>query len=169
MFRQASPPMTRIRLGLLAWLVAGTLIPTNAASARQAAVPPQQATPAPAPRVFGSPSGLVLNYIKPEKTADFEAVVVKLKEALEKSSNPQRQQQAASWKVYKAADPASGGAVIYIYVVDPAVQGADYTVTTILGEAFSPEESSALKKQYSESYASGQNFVSMTLLSDLGK
>ena len=169
MFRHAIPPMKGIRLGLLAWLVAGSLIPPNAASARQAATPPQQATVAPAPRVFGSPTGLVLNYIKPDKTADFEAVVARLKEALENSSNPQRREQAASWKVYKAADPASGGAALYIYVVDPVVKGADYTVTTILAEEFPAEEFSVLKKQYSEAYASGQNFVSMTLLSELAK
>ena len=168
MFRNAIP-IKGIRLGLLAWLAAGQFVPMNAASAEQAVAPPQQATAAPAPRVFGSNSGLVLNFIKPDKTADFEAVVARLKEALQKSTNPQRQQQAASWRVYKASDPAAGGAALYVYIVDPAVKGADYSVTTILGEGFSPEELTALNKQYAEAYASGQNFVNLTLVSDLGK
>jgi len=128
-----------------------------------------QATAAAVPRVFGSNTGLVLNFIKPDKTADFEAVVEKLKEALENSPNPQRQQQAASWRVFKGQDPAAGGAALYVYIVDPAVKGADYTVTTILSEAFSSEELQALYKLYTESYATGQNFVSLSLISDLGK
>ena len=133
------------------------------------ATPMAQAAAAPVPRVFGSNTGLVLNFIKPDKTADFEAVVERLKEALETSPNPQRQLQAASWRVFKAQDPAVGGAALYVYVVDPAVKGADYSVTTILSEAFSSDQLRALYKQYSEAYATGQNFVNLSLVSDLGK
>ena len=50
---------------------------------------------------------MVLNFIKADKTADFEAVMVKLKEALQKSDKPERKQQAASWKVFKSPDPAA--------------------------------------------------------------
>lgn len=46
-------------------------------------------------RVFGSHAGLVLNFIKPDKTADFEAVVAKSKDALQRSDKPDRKQQAA--------------------------------------------------------------------------
>jgi len=152
-----------------ALLLCGCLM-TASLGARQApAQPPAQATPASAPRVFASSTGVVLNFVKPDKTADFEAVVAKLKEALEKSSNPQRKEQAAGWKVYKAAEPAAGGAALYFYVVDPVVKGADYSVSAILGEAFPPEQLTALYKQYSESYMSGQNFVNLTLIADLAK
>jgi len=156
-----------------ALLLCGCLM-TASLGARQApaqppAQPPAQATPASAPRVFASSTGVVLNFVKPDKTADFEAVVAKLKEALEKSSNPQRKEQAAGWKVYKAAEPAAGGAALYFYVVDPVVKGADYSVSAILGEAFPPEQLTALYKQYSESYMSGQNFVNLALIADLGK
>jgi hypothetical protein len=150
-------------------IVAATFLLTVSASAQPPALPMPQATAAPAPRVFGSNTGLVLNFIKPDKTADFEAVVEKLKEALAQSPNPQRQQQAANWRVFKAQDSAAGGAALYVYIVDPAVKGADYTVTTILAEAFSSDELRALYKQYTEAYASGQNFVSLSLVSDLGK
>jgi hypothetical protein len=127
-----------------------------------------QAAQAPTARVFASDAGLVLNFIKPDKTADFEAVIVKLKEALQKSEKPERKQQAASWKVFKSPDPAQGGNVLYVFVIDPATKGADYTVSTILAEAF-PQEVQALYKQYAEAYASGQNFVNLSLVSDLGK
>ena len=131
--------------------------------------PAQQAAAAPAPRVFGTTTGVVLNFIKPDKTADFEAVVAKLKDALQKSANAQRKEQAASWKVYKSPDPGPGGSVLYVYIVDPVVKGADYTVATILGEAFPAAELAALYKQYTDAYASGQNFVNLALVSDLGK
>jgi len=151
-------------------IVAGTLSAT-AAYAQQpppAAAPAQQAAAPPAARMFASDGGLVLNFIKPDKTADFEAVIAKLKEALQKSAKPERKQQAASWKVFKSPDPAAGGNTLYVFVIDPSVKGADYTVSTILAEAF-PTEVQALYKQYAEAYASGQNFVNLSLIADLGK
>ena len=132
------------------------------------AQPAQQAQAAPAARVFASDAGLVLNFIKPDKTADFEAVMAKLKEALQKSPKPERKQQAASWKVFKSPEPAQNGNVLYVFVIDPAVKSADYTVSTILAEVF-PQEVQTLYKQYAEAYASGQNFVNLTLVADLGK
>jgi hypothetical protein len=148
-------------------LVVGTMT-TTMVHAQQAAAPAQQAQAAPATRVFANDAGMVLNFIKPDKTADFEAVVAKLKEALTKSEKPERKEQARSWKVFKSPDPAAGGNVLYVFMIDPSVKGADYTVSTILAEAF-PQEVQALYKQYAEAYASGQNFVNLTLVSDLGK
>jgi len=157
-------------------LVAGTLSAT-AAFAQQppatpaqqpATAPAQQAAAAPAARTFASDAGMVLNFIKPDKTSDFEAVIDKLKEALAKSEKPERKQQAATWKVFKSPDPAAGGNVLYVFMIDPSVKGADYTVSTILAEAF-PQEVQALYKQYAEAYASGQNFVNLSLVKDLGK
>ena len=111
---------------------------------------------------------MVLNFIKPDKTADFEAIIAKLKEALQKSDKPERKQQAASWKVFKSPDQAAGGNVLYVFMIDPSVKGADYTVSTILAEAF-PQEVQTLYKQYADAYAQGQNFVNLALVSDLGK
>ena len=145
--------------------VVGTL---SATTAFAQAAPAAAAQAAPTTRTFASDGGMVLNFIKPDKTADFEAVIAKLKEALQKSDKPERKQQAASWKVFKSPDPAAGGNVLYVFVIDPAVKGADYTVSNILAEAF-PAEVQALYKQYAEAYASGQNFVNLSLVSDLGK
>ena len=117
-------------------------------------------------RVFASDAGMVLNFIKPGKTSDFEAVMAKLREALRKSEKPERKQQAASWKVFRAVEPGGDGTVLYVFTIDPAVKGADYTVSTILAEAF-PNDVQALYKQYAEAYASGQNFVNLTLVAAL--
>jgi hypothetical protein len=148
-------------------LVVG-LMSTTAVYAQQPAQPAQQAAAAPTARVFGNDAGMVLNFIKPDKTADFEAVMAKLKEALGKSEKPERKEQAKSWKVFKSPDPAAGGNVLYVFMIDPSVKGADYTVSTILAEAF-PQEVQTLYKQYADAYASGQNFVNLQLVSDLGK
>src|ERR1700752_4306243 len=170
MLRSPVTPATGGRPGWIAvGLVVGALSATtlHALQAAQQA-PAQQAQAAPATRVFASDAGMVLNFIKPDKTSDFEAVIAKLKEALQKSEKPERKQQAASWKVFKSPDPAAGGNVLYVFIIAPSVKGADYTVSTILSEAF-PQEVQAIYKQYAEAYASGQNFVNLALVSDLGK
>jgi hypothetical protein len=152
----------RIAFGLAVGALSATTVFAQAAPAAQAAA-------APTTRMFASDGGMVLNFIKPDKTADFEAVMAKLKEALGKSAKPERKEQAKTWKVFKSPDPAAGGNVLYVFVIDPAVKGADYTVSNILAEAFTPAEVNDLYKQYAGAYASGQNFVNLTLVSDLGK
>ena len=129
--------------------------------------PPQQATPAKTPYMFTGDAAITLNFIKADKTADFEMIVGKLKEALEKSTNPERAQQAASWKVYKTTEPAPNGSVVYVFLIDPVVKGSDYTVSTILIEGF-PQDVQPLLKTFSATYAS-QNIINLTLVSDLGQ
>jgi hypothetical protein len=156
--------MLRIALGL----VVGTLSAAPVFAQAAPAQPAQQAQAASTKREFANDAGMVLNFIKPDKTADFEAVVAKLKEALSKSDKPERKEQAKSWQVFKSPDPAAGGNVLYVFLINPSVKGADYTVSTILAEAF-PQEVQTLYKQYADSYASGQNFVNLSLVNDLGK
>jgi hypothetical protein len=121
------------------------------------------------PYIFAGDGALLLNFIKPDKTADYEMIVGKLKEALQKSDKPERKQQAQNWKVFKAAESGAGGAAIYVSVVYPAVKGADYTVTTILAEAF-PTEVQDLYKKYADAFGTPSgNLLNLTLLSDLSK
>jgi hypothetical protein len=175
MFRIAAPaPVGRsgwMALGILVGALSTTALVAQQPPAQQppAQQPAQQAQAAPTKREFASDGGLVLNFIKADKTADFEAVIAKLKEALQKSEKPERKEQAKSWKVFKSPDPAQGGNVLYVFVIDPSVKGADYTVSNILAEAFPPAEVNELYKQYAGAYAQGQNFVNLTLVGDLGK
>ena len=142
--------------------------------ATQASVPDhpsdQQARQAPAvnTRVFASDAGIILNFIKPDKTADFEAVMARLKEALAKSSKPERRQQSTSWKIFRTMEPGANGSVLYVFTIDPAVKGADYTVSTILAEAF-PNDVQALYKQYAEAYCLAAKVVNLKLVSALGQ
>lgn len=168
MFRIAAPAAgSRSRWMALGFL-AGMMVSATAVYAQQpAAQPAQQAQAVSNARLFPNDAGMVLNFIKPDKTADFEAVMAKLKEALEKSDKPERKQQAAGWKVFKSADPA-GANTLYVFVIDPAVKGADYQVSNIIAEAF-PTEANELLKKYAEAYAQGMNILNLSLLQNLGK
>ena len=149
--------------GPLAWAQQSGQAPTGGQPAGQES---KQAVPN--ARVFTSDAGIVLNFIKSDKTADFEAVMARLKTALQKSAKPERRQQAAGWKIFRALEPGPNGSVLYVFTIDPAVPGADYTVSTILAEAF-PEEVQAIYAQYAGAYASGQNIVNLKLVSALGE
>lgn len=157
-----------IAVGLLVALL--TMTPVGKSYAQQPpAAPAQQAQTVSNARVFNNDGGLVLNFIKSDKTTDFELVMTKLKEALQKSEKPERKQQAAGWKVFKAVE-AAGPNTLYVYVIDPAVKGADYQVSNIIAEAF-PTEANDLLKKYAESYAAQNpmNVLNLTRLQELGK
>ena len=64
--------LRRIVFGLLAGVLSAPMVIAQAAPAQQ---PPAAAQAAPAARTFANDGGMVLNFIKPDKTADFEAVV----------------------------------------------------------------------------------------------
>ena len=114
-------------------------------------------------RTFTGDSGIMFNYIKSNATQDFENVMQKVAEALQNSDNAERQQQAQGWKVYRAQEPGQGGSVLYVWVIDPAVSGADYAVSQILNEAF-PGEVQQLYEQFSASFAGGQMPVNLDLV-----
>ena len=70
---------------------------------------------------------------------DFETVIAKLRAALTNSKDPVRNQQGWGWKIFKAAEPGPNGSVLYVFVMDPTVKGADYGVAKILAEAYPTE------------------------------
>jgi hypothetical protein len=135
----------------------------------QAAAPAQPATPS--PFVFSGDGGVILNFVKADKTADFEMVMGKLKEALAKSEKPERKAQAAGWKYFKASEPGPNGAVIYVFIIDPVAKGQEYSVGNILVEALGATEGQALYKTYSDAYANPAigALLHLTLVADLGK
>jgi hypothetical protein len=164
MFRGDAPATAR-RTGMIAL---GLMVGLLSASLAQAQAPAQQA-PVSNQRLFPNDGGMVLNFIKPDKTADFEMVMGKLKEALMKSEKPERKQQAAGWKIFKSPDPA-GANVLYVFVIDPSLKGADYQVSNIITEAYgNTAETNEILKKYAESYAQGMNIINLNLVQDLGK
>jgi hypothetical protein len=129
-----------------------------------AAIPPQNASGG---RVFGSDAAIMVKFIKRDRAADFEAIVTRLKQALEQTRSPERRQQAAGWRVFRAVETATNGDVVYVFAIDRPVRGADYAISKILAEAF-PAEAQSLYRRYADSYSAGQNVVNLMLIAALG-
>jgi hypothetical protein len=98
-----------------------------------------------------SDAALITILIKPDKTADFELVLSKLKEALQKSEKPERKQQAAGWQVYKASQTVQGNAA-YIMRIDPVVKGQEYDISRLIAEVF-PVEVQEIFPKYRDAFA----------------
>jgi hypothetical protein len=77
---------------------------------------------------------MLLFHVRPDKAQDFEAVLARLGDVLDKTPDPLRRQQAASWRVYKSAETPRDS-VIYMFFFDPAVSSVDYDPVKVLGEA----------------------------------
>jgi glucose/arabinose dehydrogenase len=115
----------------------------------------------PASRKFTSDAGMVFSVIKADKTADFEAVMARVKEALGKSDKPERKQQALSWLLYKGLETPGGTNVLYVWYLNPPVKDAEYSVTDILREAF-PNEAQDLWAKYTACFVSGQTMLNLS-------
>ena len=91
---------------------------------------------------FKNDAALIIFYIKPDKTADFEDLMNKLKEGLSKSEAPEAKQQAAGMKLFKntAANPQ---VAVYMLIADPVVKDVEYWFLSILYKAF-PNDAQAL-------------------------
>jgi hypothetical protein len=166
---------TAFAFRLLAWSAGGFVVGFMLSHSVRALRPPQLAfVPAAIEpqtesdaRRFASDAGIMLKFVKPGKTADFESTVDKLREALARSRNPERRQQAQSWRVFKAVEPATNGDAVYVFEIDPVVSGADYNVARILAEAF-PVEAKSLYRRYADASASRQHVVDLKLIAAFG-
>lgn len=156
----------------LALLPAAMFAQTPPAQNPPAQNPPAQTQPAPGtekpkePRMsFTSEAGVFLFQIKPDQTAVFEELVGKVKEALAKSDKPERKEQLAGWKLYKAAEPMANN-TLYVFVADPAVKGAEYDLLMLLAEGLGPAagtpENQELFKKYVSAFAAGANRINLT-------
>ena len=162
--------MFRIALGCVVGMLSAAPVFAQQPPAPPAQAPAQQPAAQQNPFVFPGDGGVILNFVKADKTADFEMILGKVKEALGKSEKPERKQQATGWKVFKASEAGPNGAVIYAFVLDPVVKGADYSVGNILVEGFGAE-GQTLYKTYSESFGTPAigALLHLTAALDLGK
>lgn len=99
---------------------------------------PAPATPVPssdpASSVFAGAGGLLLVLVKPAATADYEAVVRVLQEAMSKTADPQRQRVAQGWRVFKADEGDAKGNAVYVHLLLPAEPGFDYRPSLLVDE-----------------------------------
>ena len=135
-----------------------TQAPAQPPPAAGQATPAQPAAPAqaPQPRTFTAPVGLLFNTVRADRVDDFEKAMGYLQAALAASTNERVRAQAAGWRIYKATEGAPGGAVLYVFVLDPTVTGADYSLGRILADAY-PDQAKLQEiwKLYSGSVTGG--------------
>jgi hypothetical protein len=156
-------------------LVASPQQPPAPAGAKPAPAPPAPTQPAPAgpgqpgappaqtptqSRTFTAPAGLLFNTVRPERVADFEKVLAYLQAAFEKSTDERVRAQAAGWRIFKATENVQGSA-IYVYLFDPTVVGADYSIGKILADAY-PEQAEQIWKLYRDSVSGGGSLLNLT-------
>ena len=109
---------------------------------------------------FEAPAGLVLSYIKSDGGGDFERVMARIGAALAGSEDEERRELLSGWRLYRALEPGPGGEILYVWLIDPAVAGADYAVPELLGEAL-PDESQELFDAFSAAFGSGQALINL--------
>jgi len=90
---------------------------------------------------FAADTGLLVFHVHRDRTADFEAVMQRLAEGLRSTATPQRREQAAGWRLFRARDTSE--AAIYVVVANPVVRDADYDPVKLLTE-LAPGEAPAL-------------------------
>jgi len=108
--------------------------------------------------------------VNADKTADYEQVVAKLKEALSKSERPETKQQLAGWKVMKNATAQPDGSFVYIHVLSPVVRDADYSIVNIVYEVFKdPAEQKAFYDLYRGALKAALFVIQGPITSDFSK
>jgi hypothetical protein len=133
---------------------------TAAVPARVEQAPPSSASSV---RTFNTPVGVLFNAVRPERVADFEKVVGYLQAALAASTDATVRAQAQGWKVLKASESGPNGSVLYVFLLDPAVPGADYSLGHILADAYpDTAQLQEIWKLYTDSVASGGSLLSLT-------
>src|SRR5882672_6421755 len=138
--------------------------PAGQAPAAQA--PAEPAKPAGPKLAITSPTGVLLVPIKPDQTAAFEEFAKKLKAGLAKATDPQLQEQAKGFKIFKSAEPFGKNA-LYVIVIDPVVPSGEYDVFAMLQKTMTPDELRApetaeMWKRFTGAFASGPSLLSLT-------
>jgi hypothetical protein len=107
--------------------------------------------------------------IKPDKTADYEQILGKVKEALTKVGTPEAKQQLAGWRVVKMSKAMPDGNLVYTHVITP-VPGADYNILQVLYASITdPAERTTLYDLYRGAFAANLGLSNGSIAADLSK
>ena len=104
----------------------------------------------PTPLTYSTDSVIVIYAVNQGKDADYEQVIAKLKDALNKSTVPEAKQQLAGWKVVKSDKALTNDATssYYIHIISPVVKGADYSIVNIVYSVSTDDEKLAFYNLY---------------------
>ena len=112
-------------------------------------------------RTFAAKTGMIFQSVRPERVVDFETVIGYLKAAIEKSTDPAVRAQFQNWRAFKATESGPNGTITYVFVMDPAVPGADYGFGRVLSEAY-PDRIQEIWKLYTGSLGPGATLLNLT-------
>ncbi len=109
-------------------------------------------------------SGVVLVAVKPDRTADYEAMIRALHEALA-AADPAARRIGEGWRIFKSADTDAKGNALYVHVVTTPLADADYRPSVVLARLVRDLPADLLVK-YRDAFAGPTTRLSLTLLSD---
>ncbi len=157
----------QVALSVAVMVFSGLVGSASAQSAQQAPTTQQQGQPAPAqpadpaaptaaqapaepakPQLtFDAADAVVWFYaVKGDSGPQFEQFFGRVKEAMSKSTNPERRTQAAGMRLMKSTSPAGDGTLNYVLIISPVVKGQEYSPGMLLFEVF-PTEAKQLVDQ----------------------
>ena len=130
---------------------------------------PAVAQQAPQKFTISGDMAVLMVAVNADKTADYEQVLAKLKDALSKSEAPEVKQQMAGWKIVKTPMPQKDGTIVYLHFITP-VAGADYSVLqNIYTVVKDPTEQKAIYDQYVGTGAKNLSLLTGSVALDMGK
>lgn len=144
--------------------------PGGQEGAGQEAAGQQQQQPAPPPKfTMDGDIALWSVAIRPDRTADYEEILSRVKEVLSKSDAPEARQQLAGWRVMRGATAMPDGNIVYTHLITP-VRGADYNLLQILYASITERpEQEALFEKYKAAFAGNLSLVSGRIAVDLSR
>ena len=113
---------------------------------------------------FSGGSGVLMNFVAPGGTGDFERVMRAYGEALVGSDNAQYNQMGGGLKIFRAAEPGQNNTVLYLWVVDPVVSGANYAVANVLNDEMPAEVQGLYEALVASMEGGGQQTINMNLV-----
>jgi hypothetical protein len=107
----------------------------------------------PPPLTFDGEVALWTVGINPDRTADFESVMSRLRDVLRNSDKPERRRQAEGWQIMRGPTNPQTGHVMYIHMINPVVRGADYNILELIFEVVEEyEERTKIYEQYRDAF-----------------
>lgn len=128
--------------------------------------PAQPTATDPATITFSTTTGLIVVPIHANRTADYEAVIVALQDALSKAEDPEVRTLAAGWRVFKSADADAKSNALYVHVLAPAITGTDYRPSLWLDKLLGGAPPELLTK-YRDAFAGAPSRLSLVELAHM--
>jgi hypothetical protein len=115
---------------------------------------------------FPTEAGLLLVQIKPDQTAAFEQMVMRLRKGLLATEDTALRRQGEGLRFFKSQEGMAGNA-LYVVVIDPALPNTEYEFFGILQKVMTEEElrepeTQDLFKSWANAFAAGYNKLNLS-------